>query len=147
MNVMRWSIDMMKLSRRNFIKLSGQVALTVSGMLGIGALARFLSFITDKRVPIMIDLGPATDFPLGTSTHLPDIPALLNHDESGFTALDLTCTHLGCSVIHENNELVCPCHGSKFSVDGEVLRGPAKSSLEPLLVEQNADGNLILHKS
>lgn len=58
-------------------------------------------------------------------------------------ALNPTCPHQGCDVDWKGNsgELVCPCHGSKFSVDGGVLAGPAK---EPLPVyEFKQEGDLI----
>ncbi len=47
-------------------------------------------------------------------------------------ALSAKCTHLGC-VVHWNSaeqSWDCPCHGSRFSVSGEVLHGPAARSLE-----------------
>ena len=44
------------------------------------------------------------------------------------------CPHLG-GVVHWNNvekSWDCPCHGSRFSADGKVIEGPAKSDLEKI---------------
>ena len=49
-------------------------------------------------------------------------------DENGnVNALSAVCTHLGCIVNFNNAEKSwdCPCHGSRFGLDGEVLNGPA----------------------
>lgn len=40
------------------------------------------------------------------------------------------CTHAGCALAVKNGGIECPCHGSKFTLDGSVERGPA---VEPLV--------------
>ena len=43
------------------------------------------------------------------------------------------CTHLGCRINKvEENELVCPCHGSRFAYNGSAIKGPASNPLQQL---------------
>lgn len=52
-------------------------------------------------------------------------------------AVSLTCTHLGCTVAWNDAERSwdCPCHGSRFSLEGKVLEGPAVGNLEQFTFE------------
>jgi glycine/D-amino acid oxidase-like deaminating enzyme/nitrite reductase/ring-hydroxylating ferredoxin subunit len=55
-------------------------------------------------------------------------------DEDGqLHAVSARCTHLGCLVAFNATERTweCPCHGSRFDVDGKVLQGPAVRPLDP----------------
>ncbi|MBM7649212.1 glycine/D-amino acid oxidase-like deaminating enzyme/nitrite reductase/ring-hydroxylating ferredoxin subunit [Bacillus ectoiniformans] len=56
-------------------------------------------------------------------------------EENGSVHLvDTTCTHMGCECEWNGAERTwdCPCHGSRFSVSGEVVEGPAKKPLKRL---------------
>jgi glycine/D-amino acid oxidase-like deaminating enzyme/nitrite reductase/ring-hydroxylating ferredoxin subunit len=54
-------------------------------------------------------------------------------DDGALHAVSSRCTHLGCQVVWNSAERTwdCPCHGSRFDVDGDVLNGPAVRPLEP----------------
>jgi glycine/D-amino acid oxidase-like deaminating enzyme/nitrite reductase/ring-hydroxylating ferredoxin subunit len=53
-------------------------------------------------------------------------------DDGALHAVSATCTHLGCRVNWNTAERSwdCPCHGSRFDPDGDVLQGPAVHRLE-----------------
>lgn len=69
--------------------------------------------------------------------------AILREEEKLF-ALDLTCTHLGCTVAVHPTELVCPCHGSAFDRSGKVTRGPANRPLARYTVRERGDSYEVL---
>lgn len=54
-------------------------------------------------------------------------------DDNGMLhVIDTTCTHMGCELSWNAAERSwdCPCHGSRFNYDGEVIEGPALKPLE-----------------
>lgn len=132
-------------TRRDFLKLATTGLLSAAGLLGLGGLIRFLDYEGDSPSKTVVDVGEAAQYPVGSRTVLPDIPALLLSSESGFTALSLICTHLGCTVEQSDNGFRCPCHGSRYDAQGAVERGPARRSLEHLKVEVTAQGRVLIH--
>jgi len=49
---------------------------------------------------------------------------------TAFTAIDATCTHEGCTITGvDGAAYVCPCHGSRYNRNGQVLAGPARAAL------------------
>lgn len=65
--------------------------------------------------------------------------------EGKVDVLAINCSHLGCSVAlnQEAKSFDCPCHGSRFHLDGTVLRGPAVAPLSHLTWKQGSDPNTI----
>jgi menaquinol-cytochrome c reductase iron-sulfur subunit len=59
---------------------------------------------------------------------------VIKHSSSRVTAFSPICPHLGCHYDWHptQNEFICPCHGSVYSIDGKVLGGPAPRSLDTL---------------
>jgi cytochrome b6-f complex iron-sulfur subunit len=133
------------ISRRDFLKLTIDSLLAFGGLLGLGGLFRFLSYKNEPAQPTEFDLGLAENYRPGSSTTIPEIPAVLIHANSGFTALSLVCTHLGCTVEVQVDGFACPCHGSRFNKNGIPVKGPATAPLKTFRVEQTTDGKLILH--
>jgi Rieske Fe-S protein len=57
--------------------------------------------------------------------------AVYRDDSGALTAVSPICTHLGCQVAFNPSERTwdCPCHGSRFALDGSVIDGPAVKPL------------------
>jgi Rieske Fe-S protein len=136
-----------RLSRRDFIKLCTQVFFALAAALGLGGLLRYLSYQPEPAPPVEYDLGPASLYPPGSRTVRADIPALITNTNGQIQAISLICTHLGCTLQAASDGgggLDCPCHGSRFDAQGQVLAGPAQKALTRLRVEQLQDGSLRL---
>ncbi len=58
--------------------------------------------------------------------------AVWRDDTGVLYAVSAACTHKGCTVTWNNADRTwdCPCHGSIFQADGEVIHGPARKPLE-----------------
>lgn len=91
-------------------------------------------------------LGTLSDIPVGGAVEAtaPDgTKVLLTQPSAGeVVAFSAVCPHEGCSVLPDTGKLTCPCHGSQFSLSGEVTRGPAQSGLQPFAVRVT-DGQVL----
>ena len=131
-------------SRRQFLNrvwaFFGVVAITEFGWLGLS----FLNSRKERNKPVktenIVTAGPVEQFTPATVTAVPLGQFYVACLADGyFLALSRTCTHLGCSVPwdEEKNQFVCPCHGSTFTLTGEVLTAPAPRPLDtyPVRIE------------
>lgn len=91
------------------------------------------SFLSRSRIPIEVPLP----LPAGISFH---DDAIVFREQANYRIFSARCTHLGCIIDRTVGEtLVCPCHGSRYSFSGEVLRGPAQRNLQPLSYRIDAE--------
>ena len=90
-------------------------------------------------------LGPAADVPVGGGTVYETLEVVVTQPEAGrFEGLSAVCTHTGCIVDKVADGLIqCPCHGSRYRLDGTVANGPAPRALpaRPVTV---VDGSIVL---
>ncbi len=69
---------------------------------------------------------------------------LFKMNEDRYIASLMQCTHQSCETQLEGNLFVCPCHGSEFALDGELLKGPADSDLKTYKTETD-DENIYIY--
>ena len=76
-------------------------------------------------------LGPASQIPVGSGAVFADQQVVVTQPAPGqFQGLSTVCPHQGCQVnAVRDGAVICPCHGSRFGLDGAVLEGPATSPL------------------
>ncbi|KAB2905292.1 MAG: Rieske 2Fe-2S domain-containing protein [Anaerolineae bacterium] len=122
------------MKRRNFLKASWLGLLALAGGESAFIGLKFVSPHVDAgEFGGLFDVGAVDDFPSGSVT--PFVNGrfyLVRLNDGGFLAVYRQCTHLGCSVPWnaEQQQFVCPCHGSAFERDGEVLNPPAPRPLD-----------------
>jgi len=127
-------------SRRDFM---ADVILSVGTALGLGGLAfRFVEYLYPVILPIKLIEVPAGSVseipPDGVRlVHLPEGAVMLEKTDNEVRALSAICTHLGCIIAWQpkTKEFVCPCHGGKYDLNGNVTFGPPPRPLDKLQVK------------
>lgn len=130
------------LNRRDFLHKMAVGSVIGAGVMAFAGIIQLPLPKVFNEPPRQFKIGFPTDFPFNTYKLIKDKNVLILRDESGIRALSAICTHLGCVVTLTSRGFQCPCHGSKFDIDGKVLSGPAPKALEWLKVGMSPDGQL-----
>jgi glycine/D-amino acid oxidase-like deaminating enzyme/nitrite reductase/ring-hydroxylating ferredoxin subunit len=82
-----------------------------------------------RRAPSLDDLGPGEGRVMRVGGQA---VAAARATDGTLHTVKATCTHLGCLVAFNDGDQTwdCPCHGSRFALDGSVIDGPASSPLD-----------------
>ncbi|MDQ3336456.1 MAG: Rieske (2Fe-2S) protein [Myxococcota bacterium] len=108
--------------------------------LDLGPASRFVAAPTKVEIvaPVIKDAwAAARDVVLGA--------AFIRRVGDGLEARSAVCPHLGCAVgfDHAQNNYLCPCHDSRFALDGAKLSGPSERGLDQLPL-QIVNGRVLL---
>jgi Rieske Fe-S protein len=136
------------MERREIFSLILKIVYGVLGALGTGAALIFVSQGAGSKKRTPVALTRLRNIKEGAITHLPGSGAwIVNSDRSpGLSAFDDRCTHLGCRYKWEESKEIfhCPCHGSEFTRDGSVVKGPATKPLSRLFFRKAGEDKIIL---
>lgn len=129
------------MERRHFIRKAAGTLLVVTGLAAAASYLRqfFPRLAGEKR---RVSLGDPGMFPVDTYTFIPDHNLFVYRDNEGIKAVSAVCTHLGCILEKSTDGFVCPCHGSCYNEQGEVLSGPAPRDLSWFQVGRAPDGKI-----
>jgi nitrite reductase/ring-hydroxylating ferredoxin subunit len=133
-----------------------EAALLFLGWLGsIGSVGALLAASLRGLAPNLLDepsqryrVGRPEDYIDGSVTFVEEIRVFVLRSGNAFRALSAVCTHLGCTVNRAPNGegFQCPCHGSRFGGDGNVIEGPAPRPLAWYDMQQARDGRLLIDR-
>jgi Rieske Fe-S protein len=139
-------------SRRNFLE-SGVAAVVASAC---GGCALFGSrkpdaVLQEDKGVLTLDKSDSESLLASASSRLiqpkgSSEKILVIHSGGGnLSAVSAICTHMGCNVNYDKElgRLVCPCHGSQYSLEGQNTKGPAKRPLKQYKV-QVKDGQIVI---
>jgi glycine/D-amino acid oxidase-like deaminating enzyme/nitrite reductase/ring-hydroxylating ferredoxin subunit len=102
---------------------------------GTNMAAQYFEYFTGGDIQSLNELKPGEGAIVRTSFLK---VAVYKDEQAQVHAFSAVCPHLGCYVHWNNDEksFDCPCHGSRFTCEGKVVNGPARSDLKPVDVNE-----------
>lgn len=134
------------MTRRHFCQAAGFLA---CGLATGGTGVVLLDFLRPRVLfepPTAFSAGPPDAVGVGAVIEDPVHRVFVIRQAGGFRALSAVCTHLGCITRFKPDQriIACPCHGSRFSLDGDVLGGPAPRPLRWLQMSLSEKGEMVV---
>ena len=151
-------------SRRTFFHW---VTFAAAGLVGLGLsiplLSTLISPAFQRRRRAWVDVGAVDELPPGHPRQLDHVTTIrdgwlettshkavwaVKQPQGDITVFSPMCTHLGCGYRWDETEqkFLCPCHGSSYDVNGQVLGGPAPRPLDTLPSKIEEGRLLVMYK-
>jgi cytochrome b6-f complex iron-sulfur subunit len=141
--------DVEPMSRRYFLEVVGGSAIGVVAAGSAVLTVQYLSPNVLYEPPLKFNAGAVESFPPDSVTLVVDQKSYVVRAKEGyFYAMSAICTHLGCITGWKGDEgiIACPCHGSKFDRQGNVIAGPAPRPLPRFSMSLEDRDELIVDK-
>jgi len=128
---------MADLDRRSFLALT-------AGLCAACALGGNVLAAPDTKAE-PVDIGPLSGFKTdGVNDKFARNHFLVIRNDGKLYASSSLCTHKGVPLTVRGGEILCTKHGSKFSNEGTVTKGPARDSLVRYAISTNDKGHVIV---
>ncbi len=131
---------MSEMSRRSFLTTAWKVSAGLLAAAGLITTWDMLKPHLAAGFDVIVKTVSPEAVPANGVLVVPEARAYLvkiDDDDEDVIALSEVCSHLGCRVpyIDENDRFECPCHGSKFTREGNYIEGPAPRGMDEYATE------------
>lgn len=130
-------------TRRGVLAASGWMLMA---LMGLQAAVAFVVYFWPRKTGAfgsVVSAGKVADYKVGDIKYFVEGKFYLVRLEEGFIALYQKCPHLGCVVPWQKDYVYqdktgwfrCPCHGSTYSMQGQIVFGPAPRPLDYMKIQ------------
>lgn len=133
------------MKRRTFIKQCGCSAIALSGASLLTACQTaevrhtIATINTDNELSVNKKEFGSKQFVLLENPQGEHPIVVFKVSEDDYSASLMSCTHQRCGTEVVGDVIVCPCHGSRFSNQGKLIKGPAERDLDSYKIRTSVD--------
>ena len=122
------------MERKEFLKLTlGLCGVTIVPAVLVESCSKSSGTYAPTNVNFTLDLTAAANVALSQAggSVIQDQVIVIRTGSTSYVALSTICTHQGCTLSYTPSiqNMVCPCHGGAFDLNGNVVSGPPPTAL------------------